>query len=121
MPLIWFVEHYLRQSVSVSWEVDVLGQKDVEMDFNSHSINARVGSLIKVRRKELGMSAKKLGEEIGCAGIQIQKYESGRNEIHVTFLWRCSQALGVPVGYFFGTVTSDQTDNVVKLSRAKTN
>ena len=60
-----------------------------------------VGTRVRVRRKALGLSQGKLGEELGITFQQIQKYEKGTNRIGASRLLAIASALGVPVSYFF--------------------
>ena len=60
-----------------------------------------VGSRIRMRRKMLGLSQEKLGEKLGITFQQIQKYEKGTNRVGASRLQAMSDALEVPVSYFF--------------------
>ena len=60
-----------------------------------------VGTRVRVRRKALGLSQGKLGEELGITFQQVQKYEKGTNRIGASRLLAIAGALGVPVSYFF--------------------
>jgi len=67
----------------------------------ANSVDAHVGSRIKVRRLSLNISQEKLGEELGVTFQQVQKYERGSNRVGASRLWRLAQVLQVPVHYFF--------------------
>ncbi len=54
-----------------------------------------------MRRKMLGLSQEKLGEKLGITFQQIQKYEKGTNRVGASRLQAMSDALEVPVSYFF--------------------
>lgn len=54
-----------------------------------------------MRRSLLGMSQEKLADSTGVTFQQIQKYERGANRVSAGRLYEFSQALEVPVGYFF--------------------
>ena len=64
-------------------------------------IDKHVGSLVRMRRKMLGMSQTKLGDALGLTFQQIQKYEKGANRISASVLQKCSYILQVPVAFFF--------------------
>lgn len=64
-------------------------------------IDAHVGARVKMRRKLIGMSQEKLGEALGVTFQQVQKYEKGTNRIGGSNLHKISQALNVPVSFFF--------------------
>ncbi len=65
------------------------------------SIDAHVGSRVRLRRMLIGMSQEKLGELLGLTFQQVQKYEKGANRIGASRLYDISSILGVPVSYFF--------------------
>lgn len=65
-----------------------------------------VGSRIRMRRKMLGLSQEKLGEKLGITFQQIQKYEKGTNRVGASRLQAMSDALEVPVAYFFPDAAS---------------
>ncbi len=64
-------------------------------------VDIHVGSRVRLRRLLLGLSQDKLGEELGVTFQQVQKYERGANRIGSSRLFRISQVLDVPVGFFF--------------------
>jgi transcriptional regulator with XRE-family HTH domain len=56
----------------------------------------------------IGMSQEKLGEALGLTFQQIQKYEKGANRISASRLKQISEALNIPLAYFFkGAPVSD--------------
>ena len=66
-----------------------------------NSTDTYVGSRVRMRRKMLGLSQEKLGEQLGITFQQVQKYEKGANRIGASRLQTISQILEVPIGYFF--------------------
>jgi transcriptional regulator with XRE-family HTH domain len=68
------------------------------------SVDAHVGSRVRLRRMLIGMSQEKLGELLGLTFQQVQKYEKGANRIGASRLYEISHILGVPVSYFFDDV-----------------
>lgn len=61
------------------------------------------GSRIRLRRKELGMSADKLAEMIGVSRATLYRYENGDIEkVPVDFMSPLSKALNVPPSYLMG-------------------
>ncbi|WP_374763771.1 helix-turn-helix domain-containing protein [Yunchengibacter salinarum] len=64
-------------------------------------IDIHVGQRVRARRKMLGMSQTQLGKDLGVTFQQVQKYERGTNRIGSSRLFRISNALDVPVSYFF--------------------
>ena len=67
----------------------------------SGKVDAHVGKRVRERRREIGMSQTKLGNALGIAFQQIQKYEVGTNRVATGRLWDIAKALEVDVGYFF--------------------
>lgn len=60
-----------------------------------------IGSVIKKRRRELGISQQSLADEIGVTYQQIQRYESGSNKLNVDNLQAIAGILQMPVTQFF--------------------
>jgi transcriptional regulator with XRE-family HTH domain len=67
----------------------------------SKTIDALVGSRLRVRRIELFMSQAALGQRLGLTFSQVQKYEKGSNRIGAGRLFQLAALLGVPVQYFY--------------------
>lgn len=65
-------------------------------------IDVLVGERVRLQRLLIGMSQGMLGATVGVTFQQMQKYEKGTNRIGASRLLRIAEALGVPVGYFFG-------------------
>ena len=65
------------------------------------AIDEHVGRRIKQRREMLGISQGRLGKQLGVSFSQVQKYEKGSNRIGAGRLHLISEALGVPIQYFF--------------------
>jgi len=78
-------------------------------------IDKHVGSMVRIRRKTLGMSQQKLGDAIGITFQQIQKYENGTNRIGSSRLQQIAHILHVPPASFFDGAptasTSCSTEN----------
>ena len=64
-------------------------------------IDIHVGKRVRIRRKLLGMSQTMLGDAVGITFQQVQKCEHGANRISASRLFEISQALDVPVSFFF--------------------
>jgi len=54
----------------------------------------------------IGMSQERLGELLGLTFQQVQKYEKGVNRIGAGRLFDVSRILGVPIDYFYESVSS---------------
>ena len=59
----------------------------------------------RLRRRLLGLTQQQLAGPVGVRFQQIQKYECGANRISAARLWALSEALDVPVGYFYDGLT----------------
>lgn len=64
------------------------GRSPTESDF-------LVGSKIKTRRRERGLTQQELGREIGVTGAQIHRYEAGTTRIAASRLIAIAEALNV--------------------------
>jgi transcriptional regulator with XRE-family HTH domain len=66
-----------------------------------NEIDRLVGSRVRQRRMQLGMSQEQLAEQLGLTVPQVQKYEKGVNRIGASRLHKIAGLLGVPIGAFF--------------------
>jgi transcriptional regulator with XRE-family HTH domain len=64
-------------------------------------IDLHLGKRLRRRRRLLGLTQQQLAGACGVRFQQIQKYECGANRNSEARLWQLSEALEVPVGYFF--------------------
>ena len=60
-----------------------------------------IGRRLRARRRLLGLTQAAVGEACGLTFQQVHKYESGLMVVSASRLWSLSNALGVPVSYFF--------------------
>lgn len=67
----------------------------------AHPVDVYVGKRIRHRRWLVGMTQQQLAEQVGIKFQQIQKYETGANRVSASRLWDISEALEVPVSFFF--------------------
>ncbi|WP_165188350.1 helix-turn-helix domain-containing protein [Caulobacter soli] len=66
-----------------------------------NDIDVYLGKRLRRRRRLLGLTQQQLAGAVGVRFQQIQKYECGANRISAARLWQLSEALEVPVGYFY--------------------
>jgi transcriptional regulator with XRE-family HTH domain len=66
-----------------------------------HPVDVHVGKRVRHRRWMVGMTQQQLAEKVGIKFQQIQKYETGMNRVSASRLWDISEALTVPVAFFF--------------------
>jgi transcriptional regulator with XRE-family HTH domain len=64
-------------------------------------IGDHIGSRIRERRTELGLTQEQLGTALGVSYQQIQKYETAANRVSAGRLYELACAFGVEVSYFF--------------------
>lgn len=76
-----------------------------------NSIDIHVGRRLRRRRRLLGMTQQGLGEQVGIRFQQIQKYECAANRISASRLFDLSEALHVPVQYFYDGLSSEEAAN----------
>ena len=69
------------------------------------SIDVHLGKRLRRRRRLLGLTQQQLAGACGVRFQQIPKYECGANRISAARLWQLSEALEVPVGYFYDGLT----------------
>ncbi|HVK42399.1 MAG TPA: helix-turn-helix transcriptional regulator [Phenylobacterium sp.] len=69
------------------------------------NIDVHLGKRLRRRRRLLGLTQQQLASACGVRFQQIQKYECGANRISAARLWQLSEALEVPVGYFYDGLT----------------
>jgi transcriptional regulator with XRE-family HTH domain len=61
------------------------------------AVDKKIGTRIRTRRLEIGMSQEALAAKLGITFQQVQKYEKGVNRVAASTLLDLSEALGVPV------------------------
>jgi transcriptional regulator with XRE-family HTH domain len=64
-------------------------------------IDVYVGSRLRLRRTLMGLSQTELAKAVNLTFQQVQKYESGANRVSASRLYHISEALDVPVSFFF--------------------
>lgn len=64
-------------------------------------VDKHVGARLRLRRTLMGLSQTELARAVGLTFQQVQKYESGANRISASRLYHISEALDIPVSFFF--------------------
>jgi transcriptional regulator with XRE-family HTH domain len=72
----------------------------------ANPVDAQVGSRVRLRRMQIGMSQERLGEMLGLTFQQVQKYEKGVNRIGAGRLFDVARILNVPIDYFYESVAN---------------
>jgi transcriptional regulator with XRE-family HTH domain len=75
----------------------------------ANDIDLHLGRRLRRRRRLLGLTQQQLASAVGIRFQQIQKYECGANRISAARLWQLSEALEIPVGYFYDGINEAQT------------
>lgn len=68
---------------------------------SANMVDKYVGIKLKRKRLELHYTQDQLAEIVGLTFQQIQKYESGLNQIPMQNLYKFAELLGVEISYFF--------------------
>lgn len=66
-----------------------------------HSIDIRVGAMLKARRLDLGMSARDVAVRVGVSHAQVHKYEAGLNRLSVATLCDIAGVLDLDLAQVF--------------------
>jgi transcriptional regulator with XRE-family HTH domain len=74
------------------------------------NIDVHLGKRLRRRRRLLGLTQQQLAGACGVRFQQIQKYECGANRISAARLWQLSEALEVPVGYFYDGLSAEDRE-----------
>ncbi len=87
-----------------------------------NDIDLHLGKRLRRRRRLLGLTQQQLAGACGVRFQQIQKYECGANRISAARLWQLSEALEVPVGYFYdglGDLSRLDVSNDIRTERGE--
>jgi len=71
----------------------------------NRQIDAHIGLRLRQRRLALGITQAELARAVGLTFQQIQKYESGANQLVCSRLYDLAAALGVQPSFFFEGLT----------------
>ena len=74
--------------------------------FTSTDLDVLLGKRVKLRRKELRVSAAQLAEALDLSQQQLSRYERGGNRISAALLVDIAALLDTPVEWFFLDCTS---------------
>lgn len=73
-----------------------------------NEIDIHLGRRLRRRRRLLGLTQQQLAGACGVRFQQIQKYECGANRISAARLWQLSEALQVPIAYFYDGLSEQE-------------
>lgn len=77
-------------------------------------VDKHIGRIIREQRENMGLTQSQLAQAISVSYQQIHKYEHGANRISAGRLWLISEALSVPVQFFFQGVQQKPVPNEVE-------
>lgn len=69
--------------------------------FIAAEVDLAIGKRIQQRRKEVGLTAENLAEQIGVSQQQFSRYERGATKINVSHLVNIAVILDTPISWFF--------------------
>lgn len=78
-----------------------------------HPLDIALGSRVRLRRKQLGLSQDDLARACGIAFQQVQKYEHGTNRISFSRLVEISRALDCSVADLIGNLDKSKSSKVL--------
>jgi len=84
----------------------------------ANSIDAHVGSRVRLRRQLMKLSQEKLGDALGVTFQQVQKYERGANRVGASRLYSLANVLDVPVNFFFEGLTGVAAGGVAETEQS---
>ncbi len=89
---------------------------DTPIQDTAYTMDTYIGSRLRERRLDLGISQDTLAEALGITFQQIQKYEKGTNLLSAARLWECARLLDVNVLYFYKNMerTLEHAQNPLK-------
>jgi transcriptional regulator with XRE-family HTH domain len=79
-------------------------------------IDIFVGQRMRERRRQAGISQTEVGRKLGLSFQAVQKYETAASRISASALYRLSELLDVPPGYFFEGYSESDSD-LTRLKR----
>jgi transcriptional regulator with XRE-family HTH domain len=82
----------------------------------ANDIDLHLGRRLRRRRRLLGLTQQQLASAVGIRFQQIQKYECGANRISAARLWQLSEALEIPIGYFYDGLSEAQAREAAQSS-----
>lgn len=73
----------------------------MQMAASNQDIDAFVGARIREIRRGQTMTQMSMALDLGVSQQQVQMYETGKNRIVVSRLWRIAEVLGVSIETLF--------------------
>lgn len=70
-------------------------------DSKIHPVDLHIGQQIRILRIQSDLSQGDLGESVGVSFQQMQKYESGKNRVSASMLYKIAGCLRIPVARLY--------------------
>lgn len=86
-----------------------------------HPLDVALGSRIRLRRRELGLSQEQLARQVGITFQQVQKYEHGTNRVSFSRLVEIAQALRCGVMDIVGDLDKSKVSSMFAHHVARLN
>ncbi len=86
-----------------------------------HHLDVALGTRIRLRRRELGLSQAQLARQLGITFQQVQKYEGGTNRVSFSRLVEIAQALRCGMVDIVGDLVSSKASAVFSRRVAQLN
>ena len=86
-----------------------------------HPLDVALGSRIRLRRRELGLSQEQLARQVGITFQQVQKYEHGANRVSFSRLVEIAQALHCGVMDIIGELDKSKASPLFSRHVARLN
>jgi len=90
-------------------------------DNSPHPLDVALGSRIRLRRRELGLSQEQLARQVGITFQQVQKYEHGTNRVSFSRLVEIAQALHCGVMDIVGDLDKSKVSSLFSRHVARLN
>ena len=90
-------------------------------DSAPHPLDVALGSRIRLRRRELGLSQEQLARQVGITFQQVQKYEHGTNRVSFSRLVEIAQALHCGVMDIVGDLDQSKASSLFSRHVARLN
>jgi transcriptional regulator with XRE-family HTH domain len=90
-------------------------------DNSPHPLDVALGSRIRLRRRELGLSQEQLARQVGITFQQVQKYEHGTNRVSFSRLVEIAQALRCGVMDIIGDLDKSKVSSLFSRHVARLN